>query len=604
MKPLMQFQTMHIMLVLMICAFMCPNIAQAQKRIGFVISNAAYQKESPLVNPHNDAKLIADVLKEPLGFSEVVLQKDLNRKQMHNLVHEIAEKAKGADSVMVYFSGHGMQTGTGNYLIPVDAEIADEKDVARDAVEIDMFVEALKQSGARVAVLVLDACRDNPYSRRTKSTKKGLGRVEVSGGNLLVAFATEEGRTADDGASNNSPYAKALAIALKETSKPLLEQFDLVRKEVIKATNNKQNPTRKGDMEVGVYLINPTIIINNASKPDGLLTDQQVEQQTWDIAEKANTRAGYELYLKSYPNGRFATMAKLRILSTTSHQASGPESNLVPDPANPGELMVQNARTAMASDLKVNPQKAGQVGQQIKDCPQCPDLVLLPAGKYAMGSPTSEPARMSTEGPQRQVTVQGFLMGKTEVTQAQWVAIMGSNPSFNKKCGMNCPVDRVSWREAQQYVQKLTAATGERYSLPSEAQWEYAARAGTSTPFSTGNTITTSQANFNGSTGYNGSAAGEFRDKSIPVASFAPNAFGLHDMHGNLWEWVQDNWHDDYKKAPTDGTAWETNDGSQERVARGGSWDNSPLFLRSAYRAMANETDKNFFYGFRVVRVP
>lgn len=603
MKPLDTLGRLGLVMVLALACLIMPHQVMAQKRVGFVLSNAAYQKESPLVNPHNDARLIAAVLKEPLGFSEVVVRQDLNRKQMHNVVHEIAEKAKGADSIMVYFSGHGMQTGTGNYLIPVDAEIADEKDVSRDAIDIDLFIEALKQSGARVAVLVLDACRDNPYSRKTKSTKKGLGRVEVSGGNLLVAFATEEGRTADDGTTNNSPYAQALSLALKETNKPLLEQFDLVRKEVIKSTNSKQNPTRKGDLEVNVYLINPTITINQAPKPNELLSDGEVEQQTWNAAINANSMAAYELYLKNYPNGRFATVARLRILPTQGSTAQT-QQQWVLDPSAPGTQVLQNLQATVASGIKPNPQKANRIGQQIKDCDQCPELVLLPAGKFTMGSPKSEPGRLSTEGPQRVVEMPGFLMGKTEVTQAQWVALMGSNPSFNKKCGMNCPVDRISWTEAQQYVQKLSALTGEVYSLPSEAQWEYAARAGTTTPFSTGNTLSATEANFNASTSYNGSDIGEFRDKSIAVANFPANPFGLHDMHGNLWEWVQDAWHDDYRGAPNDGSPWLKNDGSQERVVRGGSWDNSPIFLRSAYRVMANESDKNFFYGLRVTRRP
>jgi formylglycine-generating enzyme required for sulfatase activity len=234
-----------------------------------------------------------------------------------------------------------------------------------------------------------------------------------------------------------------------------------------------------------------------------------------------------------------------------------------------------------------------RTGQIVKDCADCPDMVVIPAGSFTMGSPDNEKGRNADEGPQRNVNLKSFAIGKTEVTQGQWKAIMGNNPSFFMNCGDDCAVEQVSWDDAQEYIKKLNAMTGKAYSLPSEAQWEYAARAGTTTAFHTGNTITTKQANFHSNT-----------LTTIKVASLnSPNAFGLHDMHGNVWEWTQDVWHDNYTGAPTDGSAWLDGGNQKQRVRRGGSWINTfPDNLRSAsrFRSSPDDRDNGYVIGFRL----
>jgi formylglycine-generating enzyme required for sulfatase activity len=193
-------------------------------------------------------------------------------------------------------------------------------------------------------------------------------------------------------------------------------------------------------------------------------------------------------------------------------------------------------------------------------------------------------------------------MGRYEVTQQQWKAVLGANPSYFSRCGDDCPVETVSWDEAQAYVEKLSQMTGKRYRLPSEAEWEYAARAGTSTPFHTGQTITTNQANFNGNFTYNGSAKGEYKEGPVPVGTFASNQFGLFDLHGNIWEWLQDSWHDDYVGAPSDGSAWTKDGDPSRRVFRGGSWSIYPRALRSAERLRYLPDHQASSIGLRVAR--
>ena len=253
-----------------------------------------------------------------------------------------------------------------------------------------------------------------------------------------------------------------------------------------------------------------------------------------------------------------------------------------------------------------------QVGQTFRDCPECPEMVVLPAGSFMMGSPDSEPGRESDEGPQHRVTVPApFAVGKYEVTWEEWeacVAAGGCDASGPQGSGGDNgwgrgrrPVIRVDWNAAKAYVAWLSRRTGQSYRLLSEAEWEYAARAGTTTPFHTGSRIVTDQANFDGNYTYNGSAKGTYRQKTVPVGSFAANSFGLHDMHGNVWEWVEDCYRDSYAGAPTDGSAW-TSGGCSSRVLRGGSWITVPGYLRSAYRGWFTPDARVGNDGFRVSR--
>lgn len=253
-------------------------------------------------------------------------------------------------------------------------------------------------------------------------------------------------------------------------------------------------------------------------------------------------------------------------------------------------------------------------GQTFRDCPDCPEMVLVPAGSFTMGSPASEERWSGYDGreePQRTVTfAKPFAVAKFEVTfQEREACVAGGGCQSNKSPGDQSwgkgrrPVINVSWDDAKQYVAWLSRKSGKSYRLLTEAEWEYAARAGTTTPFPTGRTITTAQANFNGDHTYGGSARGQNRQRTVEVGSFAANQFGLHDMHGNVWEWVEDCWHAYYSGAPSDGSAWTTacTDGSR-RVVRGGSWGNNPEYLRSAVRSWYSAGDRDYYLGFRLGR--
>jgi formylglycine-generating enzyme required for sulfatase activity len=228
------------------------------------------------------------------------------------------------------------------------------------------------------------------------------------------------------------------------------------------------------------------------------------------------------------------------------------------------------------------------------------EMVRIPAGTFMMGSPEGEGYK--DEKPQHKVTVGEFYIGKYEITQEQWERIMGSNPSYFK--GSKLPVEKVSWNEAVEFCKKLSAKTGKEYRLPSEAEWEYAARGGKTTAFGLGETITPSIVNYDGNYPYANAPKGEYRAKTIEVGSLGiANGFGLYDMSGNVWEWCQDPWHKNYKDAPTDGRVWEAGADDSRRVVRGGSWFiNSPL-CRAANRSWDAPGGGNDVIGLRVVLV-
>ena len=274
-----------------------------------------------------------------------------------------------------------------------------------------------------------------------------------------------------------------------------------------------------------------------------------------------------------------------------------------------GELALAPASKQFARDRLAN----GQA------CLFCPEMVVVPAGNFSMGSTSSEIAAVKkefnsnwydNEGPQHRVTIQRpFAVGRFAVTFAEWDACLadggcnGHKPSDQGWGRDKQPVINVSWDDAKGYAAWLSRKTGKTYRLLSEAEREYAARAGTTTAFWWGPSISTRQANYDGNFSYAGSPKGEYRQRTLPVDSFEANPWGLYQVHGNVWEWMEDCWHDSYQGAPGDGSAWATNcSDAGRRVVRGGSWYSYPRFLRSANRYWFTTVDRVSFLGFRLAR--
>jgi formylglycine-generating enzyme required for sulfatase activity len=235
------------------------------------------------------------------------------------------------------------------------------------------------------------------------------------------------------------------------------------------------------------------------------------------------------------------------------------------------------------------------------------EMMRIPSGSFLMGSPENELERSTDEGPQHKVVLSQFFMAKYPITQAQWRAVaamsqvnreLKADPSNFK--GDDLPVEQVSWYEVVEFCDRLQQHTGRPYRLSSEAEWEYACRAGTTSAFHFGQTLTTEVANYDGNSTYADGPKGKYREETTPVNQFdVANAFGLCDMHGNVWEWCQDQY-GDYDQTPTDGSAWLTDDETLGRILRGGSWFFNPRYCRSRKRYSHAPDNRYNFIGFRV----
>jgi len=568
--------------------------ARAERRVALVIGNADY-KIGPLANPVNDATAVAEAFEKALGFDKVILRKNLTFDGFRAALMELAREVAGAELGVVYFAGHGTEVAGKNFLIPVDARLAKSGDLSLEAIALDSVLEQLA-GASRLKLVILDACRNNlfPVAGAKRAVSRGLSRIEPED-NTLVVYAAKDGTTADDGAGQrHSPFTQAL---LKHLATPGLEinfVFRRVRDDVVAATNPVRTPHVYGTLGGKELYLKP-----GAPSPAGQAPAPSAAAEAARICREVEGMSNPEMLalLERQHKGTLAgecVAARLAQIKTTAV--------VTPVPVQPPK--VTEPPVTMAPEIGLKPGKA------FRDCLDiCPEMVVLPAGEFMMGSSPAEIAALKKifgvdlfkdEGPQRKVTIaRAFAVGKYEVTFAEWDTCVADGGCKHRPDDRGWgrgrrPVINVSWHDAKQYVAWISRKTGKTYRLLSEAEWEYAARAGTTTRYAFGDTIREGQAQYSerslGST-----------DKTVEVGSFPANRFGLHDMHGNVWEWVEDNWHPNYKGAPIDGSVWPGGDSSM-RVNRGGSRVDMWVHLRVAYRSRDSPDSARPVVGFRLAR--
>ena len=544
--------------------------AQSAKRMALVIGNAAYVGEKPLRNPGNDAQDVAAVLQR--AGVQVQRHTNLGRSEMNRAIDSFMAASEGAELAIVYYSGHGMQASGEAFLIPTDAKIQSERDVRSEGIRLGELMDDLEARRIRNTLIIIDACRDNPYRSRTRSGNKGLARPKEMNGAFLVAYATADGTTADDGDGRNGKYTEQLLKQLSQPGKSLRDMVEDTQLAVERSTAGAQRPKNYGDTAKFRSLslqgvLGPGVQIASVNpEPTGRLPQYNPEEDAWAAAKSANTAAGYGAYLDEYPNGRYASVARV------ARASLGPTAAPQGAPQRPVQTVGRE------------PTAAGQV---FKDCADCPEMVVIPAGSFQMGSNDG----VAAEKPVHSVSVNSLALGKYEVTQGQWKALMGNNPSHFSNCGDTCPVEKVSWNDVQEFIQKLNQKTGKGYRLPSESEWEYACRAGTNQTYC-GSENVDSVAVYKENSG----------SKAQPAGSKQPNAWGLYDMSGNVWEWTQDCWNDNYNGAPSDSSAWMSGNCGQ-RVLRGGSWLNGAAITRAAFRLSPPASARVNDGGFRLARI-
>ena len=553
------------------------------KRTALVIGNDNYTTVSKLQKAGNDATAMARELRAA-GFA-VQLHKDLNYRGMVKAVETFASGITGGDEVVVFYAGHGVQIKTGSYLLPTDIEAMSESEVEKTAYELNALSDKISESKPAFTLVVVDACRDNPLKSRGRSVgnTRGLSAIEPPKGQMVV-YSASRGQQALDrlGAKDSNPNGVFTREFIARMKKPGVKIEDLMREvqdsveALAKTVNHDQRPAIYNEARGNFYFFGPTTVQVAPSAPVAPeMNASQREDAFWSDAKAAGNREAFQAYLDSYPKGSYVSLARANVARL--------------DVISIAPVSTVNTAPPQATTLNgFGPSKV------FKDCDACPEMVVIPAGTFTMGSNDG----YADEQPAHNVSINSFAIGRTEVTQGQWKAVMSSNPSSFSACGDDCPIENVSWNDVQEFIQKLTAQTGKSYRLPSESEWEYAARAGSVGKWTFGD---------------DESMLGQYawytnnRGSTHAVAAKQPNVWGLHDMHGNVWEWTQDCWNDNYRGAPTDGNAWTTGNCGQH-VLRGGSFLNISQSTRSAARmrgstVRGSSTYRDNYIGARLVRL-
>ena len=571
------------------------------RRVALVIGNGDYG-DGTFRNPIDDARSMSKVLAR-LGF-EVMVYENATQRRMKEVILEFSQRLNAGGVGLFYFAGHGFRIGEDAWLAPVDSDSHSPGRLTATSISLKSVLASMStpRPGKR-NLIILDTCLNNPFH------VGNAGSAEVPD-QTLIAYATAPGSFAADGAQHGL-YTAELVRALAVPGRDIMELFASVGAAVSQATDGQQIPWVSSSLSgefslvaarasLGAFpsaeSIGREVVVAMQSR--GILPkDSAYELAFWESIKDSTHASDYEAYLEAYPNGRFAALARSRIERL---RASAPKGEAAPERARPApapEATPKQTRPAptpaTASEKPPSPPAAVA---EVKDCPMCPALVGLPRGAYTMGSNSDDPSERPAHG----VSISApFAIGKYEVTVEQWNACVDAGAcqrvSADLSRAANTPVRDVSWDDAQQYVVWLSKVSGKAYRLPTEAEWEYAERGGTSTRYWWGEQMRNNSANCKG--------CGEpwHQDGPATVGSFAANPYGLYDMNGSVWEWVSDCWHNSYKGAPSDGSSWDEHD-CRVRVIRGGSWRDGPSYMLSSTRFRYDASVRYSQNGFRVAR--
>lgn len=636
----MNRKTIFVMLLIAF-TFNQSLVYASSNRTALVIGNSNYQA-SPLKNPVNDAKDIAAKLKI-LGF-DVVLCTDVDKRSMVDGINLFAKKLARSEVGIFYFAGHGIQINNNNYLIPVNSKVESESDVEFEGINAGRILGKMKEAGNRLNIVVLDACRNNPFARSFRSSSKGLAKMDAPPGSI-IAYATSPGSLAEDGTGRNGVYTGELLKNLENPVLAVQEVFNQTGLDVMKQTNDKQVPwvsstpvpkyflaqgtttiitpattdSSKGKLSIVSDPEGADIFVDQGFKGKSPLDINSIDPGTYRVVAKlagydaidkkvkvnSNRKAVVNFYFeKKETKGRLYVTTQpadctISILDIIPKYVDGIELDA-------GQYRIQVSKTDYTTriesirvsvgegiDLYVELEKqavlseatdAVSPGQNWTDPVTGMEFVWVPEGCFQMGSSSGE----ADEKPVHEVCVDGFWIGKYEVTQAQWQKIIGSNPS-KFKSGEDFPVEQVSWNDAKNFISKLKQQSGNTFSLPTEAQWEYEARSGgREEKYADGNDVD----KFAWYRSNNGS-------KTHKVGTKAPNGLGIYDMSGNVWEWCEDVYDKNaYSKHERNNPL--VTSGSISRVRRGGSWDVDPRFVRAANRGRSSADHRRSRLGFRL----
>jgi formylglycine-generating enzyme required for sulfatase activity len=612
------------------------DTVSAERKVALVIGNSDYPAH-PLANARHDARAVDAALRSR-GF-DVVSVSDATPQKMNEAIEEFGKRLQAGGIGLFYFAGHGIQTAHSTLLLPAGSDAHNPAALLRDGVDVAAVLRAM--SVARLGqrnIIVLDACLVQPFARPSPFD----AALPALPAQTFIAYAAAPGSFALDGAQHGfltgawlrQMHDAPLTAAPGDEIDAMFPMLRHAADDVALLTHGQQKPwmsstmlesssvagssVRNVDASQRVLLASTGYEDNQIAPTQnrGIMpkdSNEQYELTFWDSIKDSNYASDYEAYLKAYPNGRFATLAHARIerlkaaagaqKPQTAPASPAPQATT---PATPAPPAPQQSRPAAVATPAPAPAPApaqpaaktapAAASGESKDCAACPVMISLSAGSFTMGSNSDDPS----EKPPHHVTLAApFAIGKYEVTVEQWNACADANAcprlSAENNSVKNAPARDLSWDDAQLYVKWLAKTTGKPYRLPTEAEWEYADRAGTTSKFWWGDQMRKGQANCKD--------CGDPWHKEGPesVGTFAANPYGLHDMNGSVWEWVSDCWHNSYQSAPNDGRTWDA-PGCNMRVIRGGSWREGSDYMLTSTRFKYSQSVRQSQDGFRVAK--
>ncbi|HOG12258.1 MAG TPA: SUMF1/EgtB/PvdO family nonheme iron enzyme [Smithellaceae bacterium] len=515
-----------------------------ERRTALIIGNSQYEV-GQLRNPVNDATDMATTL-QGLGFT-VILKKNARQQEMEEAIRDFGRRLKRGGVGLFFYAGHGVEINRRNYLLPIGARIERETDVKYQAIDVEMVLDEMANAGNQMNIVILDACRDNPLGRSLRSAGRGLTVISDAPVGTFITYSTSPGKTAADGSGRNSPYTGALLKAISEPGLPIEQVFKKVRQHLSRVTRNRQIPWELSSLQGDFYF--------KPGRSGG--TNAGANSEKNDLAMGARPPA--------------------------------------PEPAQDGIL------TDTATGM---------------------EFVFVKGGCYQMGDTFG--GGDGDEKPVHEVCVDDFYMAKHETTVEQfrrfvhdtgyrteaekgdgcfvwtgskWDKSHDANwrsPGFKQT--QDHPVACVSWNDATAFVRWLSSKSGKNYRLPTEAEWEYAARSGGKREKWSGTSDGSSLGDY---AWYDANSGGQ----THPVGQKRPNGLGLHDMSGNVWEWCQDWYGSDYYSSSGRDNPGGPSSGS-DRVVRGGGWSSFAAYSRAALRNRRVPDNRYINLGFRLALPP
>ena len=603
-----------------------------------VIGNSNYQFWDNLPGVKSDVEAVKNALTAN-GFTVETAQ-DLNSRDLSDRIEQFVNDYGYSKNnrLLIYYAGHGHTQKTIDdaderelgFIIPVDTPLPDPKNLSpffRKAVSLEKIRTFAREIQAKHALFLFDSCFSGKLVSRSNIAVPPI--IEESVTYPVRQFITAG--SANQPVPDESIFRRAFVRALEGDADTNHDGYVLgtelaayLRDKVSNSSRRTQTPQYgviddialdRGDFVFTVTGKN-TSIADNSDKPkidDTPVTARsrsEIERDAWSYIKNSNYPQDYRDFLKEFPDGANVSNAKIKleqavwdavkdsgdktkIQSYLNEFPNGTNAFLAKTKLRQIEAVANTTVSTNTTNSNYAALKAGAIRKNQMGI----ELVYIPPGDFMMGSHEDD-----SEKPIHKITIgKGFWIGKYEVTQTQYEQVMGVNPSNFKNCPQ-CPVEKISWNDAKEFIQKMNMENdGFIYSLPSEAEWEYAARAGTTTAFAFGDKLSSNQANFNGNYPYGGAEKGNYIEKTMPVGSYQPNKWGLYDMHGNVWEWVEDIFDESYRKNLKNNQPNKNLKDSNDRVRRGGSWDNFGSNCRSATRGRFDPNSQVSSDGFRVV---